>query len=149
MTSCCCWFIQPASEISKSRKGSRARVIATSYTPERPLARQTALSLAFCFQRDRVFGHYVGLATRSSSQEPLVTNYKCKFGFAVNKDLVRTNGPRYRPSLRAIIRVDLRLQSPGQAIPTRTTRTAAPPWDRPSLPVVPGQTRPGMQKLRE
>src|SRR5215472_16089319 len=59
MTSCCCWFIQPASEISKSRKGSRARVIATSYTPERPLARQTALSLAFCFQRDRVFGHYV------------------------------------------------------------------------------------------
>src|SRR5215469_15203022 len=58
MTSCCCWFIQPASEISKSRKGSRARVIATSYTPERPLARQTALSMAFCFQRDRVFGHY-------------------------------------------------------------------------------------------
>src|SRR5262249_37142453 len=58
MTSCCRWFIQPASEISKSRKGSRARVIATSYTPERPLARQTAPSMAFCFQRDRVFGHY-------------------------------------------------------------------------------------------
>src|SRR5215470_13431844 len=64
MTSCCCWFIQPASEISKSRKGSRARVIATSYTPERPLARQTALSMAFCFQRHRVFGHY-GVATGS------------------------------------------------------------------------------------
>jgi len=82
MTSCCRWFIQPAREISKSRKRIKGQSHRDIVAPQSALLHA---SMAFCFQRDRVFGHYGvsdnAIVSREYDGRPACELHgKCMFG---------------------------------------------------------------------